>query len=137
MMARQSEVVTDGGALAAMGKEVFQCNEAHGWFEADRTFGEDIALLHSELSEALEAWRDFGGEEVYRQADGKFAAGPVSDDGIATVLHKPEGIGSELADTLIRLLDTAHRYDIDLFAKFREKLNYNWTREHLHGGKSL
>ena len=27
----------------------------HGWWEDDRSFGEIIALCHSELSEALEA----------------------------------------------------------------------------------
>ena len=30
----------------------------HGWWDEDRTFGEVIALCHSELSEALEAYRD-------------------------------------------------------------------------------
>lgn len=34
----------------------------HGWWDEERTFGEIIALCHSELSEALEAYRD--GEEL-------------------------------------------------------------------------
>ena len=30
----------------------------HGWWDEPRTFGDCIALVHSELSEALEANRD-------------------------------------------------------------------------------
>lgn len=29
-----------------------------GWWESDRSFGEVVALIHSEASEALEEWRD-------------------------------------------------------------------------------
>jgi len=31
-----------------------------GWWEKDKPFSESIALMHSELSEALEEWRKFG-----------------------------------------------------------------------------
>ena len=50
---------------------------------------------------------------------------------------KPEGVGAEAADVLVRLLDTCIRYDIDLFAEWRRKVNYNWTRPARHGGKAL
>ena len=35
-------------------KEVHQTAIDHGWWETDRNIGEQIALMHSELSEALE-----------------------------------------------------------------------------------
>jgi NTP pyrophosphatase (non-canonical NTP hydrolase) len=112
--------------LREMQAEVREVNEANGWFESNRTFGEDIALLHSEVSEMLEAYRDWGLED---QTPEPWSA--------QTPLPKPEGVGSEAADLLIRLLDTVDRYEIDLAREFERKLAYNRTRGNRHGGKRL
>lgn len=106
-------------ALAAAQTAVRRVNETNGWFDRDRSFGEDIALLHSEVSEALEAYRDQG------------LTAWVTESG------KPEGVGSELADVLVRLLDTCERYGVDLADEFARKLAYNAGRGHRHGGKHL
>jgi NTP pyrophosphatase (non-canonical NTP hydrolase) len=105
---------------------VEQVNRDNGWYDEDRRFGEDIALLHSEVSEALEAYRDHGLKDM---------TGPTT----TTMKHhpKPEGVGSELADVLVRLLDTARRCEIDLAAEFIRKVTYNGTRGYKHGGKAL
>lgn len=102
--------------------EAHQTAVEHGWWEeregAQRNFAEQIALMHSELSEALEEWRKQHFEmNLYY-------------DGL-----KPEGIAAELADVLIRIADTCGRYDIPLEEALVAKLAYNRTRPYRHGGK--
>lgn len=50
---------------------------------------------------------------------------------------KPEGVPSELADALIRILDTAQEYKIDLAAVILEKLLFNASRGVMHGGRKF
>jgi len=109
---------------------VLDINMKNGWFESDRSFGDDIALLHTEVSEAFEAYRYHGFVDATAVYTGHAAEFPEGNPPL-----KPEGVGSELADVLVRLLDTCERYDIDLEAEFVRKCKYNTTRGHRHGGK--
>lgn len=110
---------------------VRKVNTALGWREGSNTFGDYIALLHSELSEALEAYRD------YRLADATKTPWSFNDRPQEVRPPKPEGVGSEFADVLIRLLDVCDIYGIDLEAEFDRKLAYNRTRPYQHGGRAL
>jgi NTP pyrophosphatase (non-canonical NTP hydrolase) len=43
----------------------------------------------------------------------------------------------EYADVLIRLVDMADVFGIDLLAAYRRKMDKNWKRPYQHGGKTL
>jgi NTP pyrophosphatase (non-canonical NTP hydrolase) len=141
--------------LQKMTEQLREINVAKGWRPAEggsgtNTFGDYIALAHSELSEALEAFRTHGlddatirfcGEETCPRF-GKFVTATDCSrkpgrDGHRTMPGKPEGVGSELADVLIRLVDMADVFGIDLAAEYHRKVAYNATREYQHGGRSL
>ena len=93
---------------------------AHGWHEEPRRFGELIALCHSELSEALEDYRNgYKPNETYHEGS------------------KPCGIPSELADVIIRIADICGLYGIDLKRAIRQKMEYNRNRPYRHGGKVI
>ena len=119
--------------IPEMTAEIREVNIKLGWHTPNaNTFGDYIALLHSELSEALEAYRD------YRLADATaeqrcFEEQPCP----AHPLPKPEGVGSEFADVLIRLLSTCDILGIDLDAEYARKIAYNATRSFQHGGRTL
>ncbi|WP_051459471.1 nucleoside triphosphate pyrophosphohydrolase family protein [Paenibacillus zanthoxyli] len=110
---------------------------AKGWWDEDRSFGEIIALIHSEASEALEDYRK-GNHPRNVWYDRRLPEG-----GLQTVLEmkhdtdKPCGIPSELADIVIRVFDACGRYGIDLERAITEKMAYNATRSQRHGGKVL
>jgi NTP pyrophosphatase (non-canonical NTP hydrolase) len=120
--------------LTDLMEAIAKINQANGWFATARPFSEDIALLHSEVSEAHEEWRDGHlPEERYYSAHGLRLS--VAVDPVTGVPNKPEGIPSELADILVRVLDTCYRYGIDPDEVVAEKLTYNATRGLRHGGK--
>ena len=102
-----------------------------GWWNTPRTFGELIALCHSELSEALEEAR-IGKDpmEIYTEK------GLVGDENIEPTI-KPQGVPIELADTIIRILDTCEMFSIDIFKAIRLKMAYYETRPYRHGGKTM
>lgn len=103
-----------------------------GWWDDPRSFGEIIALIHSEASEALEDFRvGHTATEIWYEWKGQRFEAQRSKE------YKPCGIPSELADIVIRVFDACGRYGIDLEAAIADKMAYNATRPQRHGGKVL
>ncbi|SRR6266496_2446765 len=105
-------------SLAQMQEEVYKNNLDHGWFDGDRPLSEDLMLITTEVGEAYEAYRKYGLVNLTDKQTGK-----------------PEDVGSELADVLIRLLDTCHRYGYNLEKEYERKMTYNRTRPYRHGNR--
>jgi NTP pyrophosphatase (non-canonical NTP hydrolase) len=78
-----------------------------GWWDEPVPFAVAMSLLHEEAAEAGHAWRDHGLADVT-------CRGHVHTHGYGDALCKPEGVGSEFADILIRLLDDDARYKLNL-----------------------
>lgn len=100
-------------------KESHETAVEKGWWDTERNFPEQLALMHSEISEVLEDFRNnIPNNLIYFEKD------------------KPCGIPVEFADLLIRVFDTCGRYGIDLENALKIKMEYNKTRPHKHGGKA-
>lgn len=98
-------------------------SRAKGWYddETGDSFTTKMLLVHSELSEVVEEFRNGKGfNEVYYGPNGK-----------------PEGIPVEMADVLIRIFDLCEYFGIDIDSAIKIKHEYNKTRPHRHGGKKI
>ena len=126
--------------LAELARQIHDNARAHGFWEAERNMGEMLMLAVSELSEALEEHRA-GRPAVWHQHRQPCAAQsdglPIPADELGSCsgapVCKPEGVAVELADCLIRCLDTMHSLGVDIDAVVAEKMAYNATRPFKHG----
>lgn len=111
--------------LNELSEEIYQNNKEKGFWDNKRNVGEMLMLVTSELGEAMEAHRKgiFANLEAYEEFSENF------EDAIKDTFE------DEIADSVIRLLDMCGGLGIDIDTHVRLKLEYNKTRERLHGKK--
>ena len=104
---KETADLTTISTISSLAKEIHLNAVNHGWWENIRPVPELLCLIHSEVSEALEAYRK-------------------NDNG---------NLAEELADVMIRVMDMAEGYGIDIEAEIIKKHEHNKTRSYKHGGK--
>lgn len=104
-------------SLKELAKDIYRIARDHGWWEGERNDGELIALMHSELSEALEGLRHDN---------------PPSE-------HIPEfsAVEEEFADVIIRILDMSQARGYRIGEAVLAKMEFNRNRPYKHGGKKF
>lgn len=97
----------------SVAKRVYTNAVKHGFWEEEPNDAERIALMHAELSEALEALRD---------------GNPSSNK-----IMEFSSLEEELADAVIRIMDYTFGLDLDIAGAILAKIEYNQSREYMHG----
>ena len=95
-----------------------------------------ISLIHSEVSEAFEAFR----KDKYAELDKfKSAIKDVNDDTYKDIFHlyMKDTFEDEIADSIIRLLDLCSRNNIDIEEHIKHKMYYNSLRGYKFGNKKF
>jgi NTP pyrophosphatase (non-canonical NTP hydrolase) len=115
--------------------------KSKGFYDNKKNIGEMLCLIHSEVSEALEADRKnhhtILKENWYLKglADPNYGASFNSQESFKHEFEKSvkNTFEDELADVMIRVMDLAAYLDIDLESHIKAKMRYNASREHKHG----
>lgn len=126
-------------------QEVHENAVAHGWYDNPVSFPEIAVMVHSEISEAVEEWRE-GNPLVYGTC--ALAAEGCKFSGICDNVGnpagegkdgpcKPEGVAVELCDAVMRIFDYLAYMGVDIEALLEAKHAYNTGRPYRHGDKKI
>jgi len=95
-------------SITAYCQQAYETAKSKGWHDRERETGTILALIHSEVSEALEADRE--GDQA--------------------------NFTEELADVCIRIFDLCGSRSIDLEGAIETKMEKNKGRSYKHGNKA-
>ncbi|MEA4999659.1 MAG: hypothetical protein VB087_09765 [Candidatus Limiplasma sp.] len=104
-----------------LAEEVHACAVAHGWYEQAPSMTAVLTNIHAEFSEAWEAFRDH--RPMLWHACGLNEADTLCTGcttGCTQMSVKPEGIAIELADAVLRMLDTCGFEQLDIAAALEQ-----------------
>ena len=127
------ETAMFGELLEKFCRICYENSRDHGFWEGPENDNvpTKIALMHSELSELLEAFRKGNPpcEKMITLHGGEYE-GQKTPIGLSSMEE-------EVADLFIRLCDFCGRYGFNLATISLKKHNYNKDRPYMHGGKKV
>lgn len=118
--------------INTLATEIHARNKAKGFYEEPKNIGEMLCLIHSEVSEALEADRH---NVRCDNADIQEAMAEPDDERFKNIYNKlAKGtFEEEMADIIIRVMDLSAFRGIDLSTHIKAKMRYNELRPYKHG----
>lgn len=108
-------------------KRAYDNAKSKGFYSKPQEVGTALALIHSEVSEALEA------DLIDKWADLKKFEFDTRTFRVAFHEHIKDSFEDELADIVIRVFSLCGFYGIDLERHIELKMQFNEGREKLHG----
>ncbi len=117
-----------------LSKEIHENAKSKGFYEGEKNTAELLCLIHSEVSEALEADRI---DKYVKKGDVASILNERSKSLFKAVFRQnfKDTFEDELADVVIRVMDLCAYKGIDLESHIKAKMRFNSERGFKHGKK--